>query len=235
VEHGAAALDPEVLDTETATLLVERFARIERLAPAGKALAARRVANSGAWRKEGDRSAAHWGARTTKTSVGQAVGVLETASQVAQLSSTDEAFRAGKLTQAQAQEISSAASSDPDAEKELLESAEQDSVSGLKERCARVRAAAIGSEAEHYESIRKRRRFAQLDRPDGALRLDALLTPESGGMLLAALKPLTEKIFKEAKKQGRNEPVEAFAADALLTLVEHGNGDGRPLPPAPRR
>ena len=159
MEHGVAALDPEVLDTETATLLVERFARIERLAPAGKALAARRVANSGAWRKEGDRSAAHWGARTTKTSVGQAVGVLETASQVAQLSSTDEAFRAGKLTQAQAQEISSAASSDPDAEKELLESAEQDSVSGLKERCARVRAAALGSEAEHYESIRKRRRL----------------------------------------------------------------------------
>jgi len=37
---------------------------------------------------------------------------------------------------------------------------------------------------------------------------------------------LTEKIFKEAKKQGRNEPVEAFAADALLSLVEHGNGDG---------
>ena len=37
---------------------------------------------------------------------------------------------------------------------------------------------------------------------------------------------MTEKIFKEAKKQGRNEPVEAFAADALLSLVEHGNGDG---------
>ncbi|MBA2274827.1 MAG: hypothetical protein H0W21_13150 [Actinobacteria bacterium] len=66
MEHGVAALDPEVLDTETATQLVERFARIERLGAAGKAMAAGRVADSGAWRKEGDRSAAHWVARITR-------------------------------------------------------------------------------------------------------------------------------------------------------------------------
>ncbi|HZJ50722.1 MAG TPA: hypothetical protein VFF07_07670, partial [Actinomycetota bacterium] len=54
---------------------------------------------------------------------------------MAQLSSTDEAFRAGRLTQAQAQEITSAASSDPTAEKELLEAADKQSVSGL-EHCA---------------------------------------------------------------------------------------------------
>jgi len=234
IAKGVDALEPEVLDSETATQLVERFDRIERMAAAGKALCAGRVAHSGAWRKHGDRSAAHWVARTTKSSVGQAVGMLETACQVAQLSSTAEAFRAGKLTQSQAQEITSAASSDPSAEKELLESAENDSVSGLKERCARVRAAALGSEAERHESIRRRRRLRKWRDPDGAFRLEALLTPESGGMLLAALKPLTEQIVKEAKNQGRNEPLEAYAADALVTLAVHGNCDGQSSSSGPK-
>ncbi|HZJ49965.1 MAG TPA: DUF222 domain-containing protein [Actinomycetota bacterium] len=225
IATGVDAFEPEVLDSETAAKLVERFAHIERTAAAGKTLCAGRVADSGAWRKEGDRSAAHWVARTTKTSVGQAVGMLETASQMADLSSTDEAFRAGRLTQAQAQEITSAASSDPSAEQELLESADKESVSGLKEHCARVRAASLGSEAERHESIRRRRRLRHWRDHDGAFRLDALLTPESGGMLLAALKPLTESISKEAKKQGRNEPSVAYAADALVTLAEHGNCD----------
>jgi len=236
IEKTVAALDPEVLDTDTARELVERFARIERLGAAGKAMAAGRVADSGAWRKAGDRSAAHWVARTTKSSVGQAVAMLETASQVTELSSTDEAFRAGRLTQAQAQaqEITSAASSDPAAEKELLESAEQDSVSGLRERCARVRAAALGSEAERHESIRKRRRLRNWTDPDGAFRLDALLTPESGGMLLGALKPLTEKISKKTKEQGRNEPSEAYAADALVRLAEDGHCVDRKPSSGPR-
>jgi len=234
IEKGVAALDPEILDTDTAKQLVERFAHIERMSAAGKAMAAGRVADSGAWRKEGDRSAAQWVARTTKTSVGQAVGMLQTASQVAELASTDEAFRAGKLTQAQAQEITLAASSDPSAEQELLESAKKESVSGLKEHCARVRAAALGSEAERHESIHRRRRLRNWTDHDGAFRLDALLTPESGGMLLAALKPLTESISKEAKKQGRNESQEAYAADALVTLAEHGNCDDQKSSSGPK-
>ncbi|HZJ52223.1 MAG TPA: hypothetical protein VFF07_15610, partial [Actinomycetota bacterium] len=70
IEKVVAGLQPEVLDSETAAKLVERFAHIERTAAAGKTLCAGRVADSGAWRKEGDRSAAQWVARTTKTSVG---------------------------------------------------------------------------------------------------------------------------------------------------------------------
>ncbi|MBA2274826.1 MAG: HNH endonuclease [Actinobacteria bacterium] len=53
-------------------------------------------------------------------------------------------------------------------------------------------------------------------------------------MLLVALKPLTEKIFKEAKEQGRNEPSEAYAADALVRLAEDGHRDDRKPSSGPR-
>ncbi|HZJ50721.1 MAG TPA: hypothetical protein VFF07_07665 [Actinomycetota bacterium] len=66
-----------MLESEAAASLMDRFAHIERTAAAGRTLCAGRVADSGAWRKDGDRSAAQWVARTTKTSVGQAVGMLE--------------------------------------------------------------------------------------------------------------------------------------------------------------
>jgi len=87
IATGVDALQPEVLDSDTAARLVERFAPIERIAAAGKTLCAGRVANSGAGRKEGDRSAAQGVARTTKTSVGQAVGMLEGSGVVAVWSS----------------------------------------------------------------------------------------------------------------------------------------------------
>lgn len=95
-------LDPEGVGGAEAVRLVERFAAVERLAAAGKALAARRVVSSGAWRGEGDRSAGHWMARTTGVSLGQAAAVVETAERLAGLSATDQAVRAGQLSAVQA-------------------------------------------------------------------------------------------------------------------------------------
>ena len=54
-----AGLEPDTLPAEAAAGLVDRFATIEKLAGAGKALAARRVADSNLWRGAGERSAAH--------------------------------------------------------------------------------------------------------------------------------------------------------------------------------
>ena len=70
LRQAVAELEPEVLAGEAAVSLVERFSSIERLGAAGKALAARRVAQSGVWRSTGERSPAHWMARETGSSVG---------------------------------------------------------------------------------------------------------------------------------------------------------------------
>ena len=58
-----AGLEPETLSADAAVGLVDTFATIEKLGAAGKALAARRVADSNLWRGAGERSAAHWLAR----------------------------------------------------------------------------------------------------------------------------------------------------------------------------
>ncbi|HVM34726.1 MAG TPA: DUF222 domain-containing protein [Actinomycetota bacterium] len=221
LKGAVAALDPEVLDAGSAKELVAEFADIERVAAAGKALAARRVASSGAWRQDGDRSPAHWMARTTKTPVGAAAGLLETAARVKELPRTEQALRAGRLNEIQAKEVASAAAADPAAEDELLKAAETESAAGLKECCARVRAAALSDEVARYENVRNRRRLRHWSDPDGAFRLDALLTPDAGAAVLAALGPHRDEIAAAARKQGRRDPDEAYLADALVAVAEH--------------
>ncbi|MBA3350673.1 MAG: DUF222 domain-containing protein, partial [Actinobacteria bacterium] len=177
LKEVVASLEPETLEGASATQLVEEFASIERLAAAGKALCAKRVADSGAWRHDGDRSAARWMARTTGTSVGSALGVLETAERVADLPATETALCSGELSELQAKEIVSAAAASPGSERELLTIATTNSVSELKERCATVKAAARSDELDRYEAIRARRRLRHFRDPDGAFHLDAVLTP----------------------------------------------------------
>jgi len=218
---AVGGLDPEVLEGASAIKLVEAFAEAERLGAAGKALAARRVADSGAWRTSGEKSAAHWMAAATKTSVGAAVTTLETAGRLSELPRTEAAVRAGRLSEAQAKEVASAGAACPSSEGELLDTAATESVAGLRERCAQIRAAALSDERERYHRIHARRRLRHWSDPDGAFRLDALLTPDGGAAVLAALEPVTEAIFKEARQAGRREPYEAYKADALVAVAAH--------------
>src|SRR5438874_8114157 len=102
-----AALEPETLPAEAAAGLVDSFATIEKLGAAGKALAARRVADSNLWRGAGERSAAHWLARRAGSSVGAAMATLETAARLPELPGVDRAVRAGELSAVQANEIAS--------------------------------------------------------------------------------------------------------------------------------
>lgn len=229
LKEAVARLDPEVLEGAGALRLVEKFAEAERVAAAGKALAAKRVADSGAWRRSGAKSAAHWMANKTGTSVGAALGTLETAARLPELPKTEKALRAGKLSEAQAKEIASAAAACPSSEGQLLAVAKKEGMATLKERCARVKAAAFPDESERYARIHRRRRLRHWSDPDGAFRLEALLTPDCGATVLAALEPYRERIFSDARKQGRKEPYEAYLADALVELAadrraRDGNG-----------
>jgi hypothetical protein len=71
------ALDPGALDGTRALRLMDEFVAMERLVEAGKVLLTRRISETGAWRREGDRSPAHFVARKTGTSVSQAVGAVQ--------------------------------------------------------------------------------------------------------------------------------------------------------------
>ncbi|MGH9036678.1 MAG: DUF222 domain-containing protein, partial [Acidimicrobiia bacterium] len=96
-----AELRPECLGGADAGRLVDLLARAESMCAAGKALVARRVEETNAWRREGFKSAAHWVAAHTGESVGQAVNTLETARRLEDLPATTEAFRAGTLSETQ--------------------------------------------------------------------------------------------------------------------------------------
>jgi hypothetical protein len=221
LQEAVDGLDPDVLEAKSAARLTEAFARLERLSSAGKALAARRMADSGVWRKDGERSPAHWLAKRAGTSVGQAVATIETAQRLAELPQAEQAVRKGRLSETQSREIASAAAASPSAEKELLEVAQTEGVGTLRQHCARVKAAATPDETQRYEKIFKSRYLRHWSEAEGAFRLDARLTPDTGALVVAALEPFKERVFKQARKQGRRESYDAYAVDALVEMAKH--------------
>ena len=118
-------LDPETLSGTDADRLLAAYAEIERLAAAGRLLAARRVESSNVWRRSGHRSAAAHVAEATGTGIGPAITALETARHLGSLPATDKAVRQGRLSETQVTQIAGAAILQPDAELALVEAAGQ--------------------------------------------------------------------------------------------------------------
>ncbi|MGI9032460.1 MAG: DUF222 domain-containing protein [Acidimicrobiales bacterium] len=132
LRRALGALEPRTFGGDDAARLLRLFAEAERLAGAGKALMARRVEETNTWRRDGHRSAASWLAAATGSSVGVAVGTLETARRLEDLPAVAEAHRAGQLSQIQAREITGAADADPTAEADLLSAAKREPVAALR-------------------------------------------------------------------------------------------------------
>jgi len=233
LKAGLKLLDPAALDGLGAMAMVEDSSEVENLAEAWTALVAARVQESGAWRNSGERTAAHWMANKTGTSVGSALGTLGAAAKLPELDATAAAIRDGKLSQEQTKEIVAAAAMNAAAEKQLLAIAVTEDLATLKDACARVKAAAVTDENERYVRIHQKRRIRHWSDSEGAFRLDALLTPDAGAKLLAALAPFRERIFKEAVKQKRKEPLEAYLADALIEMADQSRSGGEQLPKGP--
>jgi len=226
LREALAGLEQSAVTGVEAARLVERFTEVERIAAAGRTLAARRVAETKVWQKEGHRSAAQWVAAKTGTSLGQAIGVLDTARQLEELPAVREAFCSGRLSEVQAREVSGAAFADPRAERALLQAAGSQTVGALREECRRVRAAAVPDELARYEKIHRGRYLRHWSDVDGAVRLDARLTPDAGAAVVAAVDAIRDRIFTQARRAGRREASEAYAADAIVELARD-SGEGR--------
>jgi hypothetical protein len=135
-------LEPDLVPLPEAPAMWQAFDVVERLAASAKTLLATRVDESGAWQRAGDRSAPEYLARKSGSSLGAARSSLETSKRVRNLPDTRSAMRRGELSRSQADEIAGAATAKPDAERSLLSTAAGSSLSELRERCARTRAAA---------------------------------------------------------------------------------------------
>ena len=222
LETTARTLEPACLDGRDAAALVELAARGKRVCGAIEALAARRVSDSRVWREGGHRSAGHWLAEKTGVTVGPATRALETARAIEDLPETDAAFRAGRLSETQAAEITSAAGADPTAEGDLLATATATSVKGLRDRCRQVRAGAQEDDAAWARQLHVTRRAHEWTTPEGAYELRARMAPDQGARFSSAWNAHIDRIFTDARRAGRREPRAAYATDALVALATEG-------------
>jgi Domain of unknown function (DUF222)/HNH endonuclease len=227
LKETARALDPVCIDGGDAAALFDLVSEGERVCAAMKGLMARRVDETGVWRKGGHRSAAHWVAESTGATVGAAARTLEIARALDALPDTDAAFRAGELSEVQAAEITSTASADPGAEAALLETAGSTSMKGLRDRCREVRAGAEADDKAWARRLHETRRAHDWTDPDGSYRLEARLAPDAGARFSSAWKAHIDRIFCDARRAGRCEPRAAYAADALVALA--GEGPCKPV------
>jgi hypothetical protein len=161
-------------------------------------------------------------ADATGETVGAAARALETARALDDLPETDAAFRAGKLSETQAAEITATAVDDPASEGELVETAGSTSVKGLRDRCRHVRAGAEADDRVWARRLHERRRAHKWTEPYGAYCVSARMAPDAGARFDAAWEAHTDRIFRGARRAGCHEPRAAYSADALVALATDG-------------
>ncbi|MGD0394597.1 MAG: HNH endonuclease signature motif containing protein [Acidimicrobiales bacterium] len=216
-----AHFEPAQYSVSDAASLVTLLERGKRLCAAGETLSASRAAEGNAHHLSGHRTPDEWLSAITGSSRGEAVGILKVGEALCSQPEVEEALRGGKLTSSQATLVTDAVKVNPNCGQDLVKRAEQDSLSQLKERCLRAKAEGRSADdaARHRKALHDNRRCRTFTDAEGAFRLEAHLTPEAGATVLAALDSRADRYFKEARRSGTFEAVDAYRADALCALV----------------
>jgi hypothetical protein len=233
VRELVGRLEPDRVPLPEAPAMWQAFEAVERLAASAKTLLAIRVDESGVWQRTGYRSAPEYLARRSGTSLGAARSSLETSKRVRDLPHTRAAMRRGELSRSQADEISGAAAAKPNAERSLLTTVAGSSLSELRERCARTRAAADPDRDATDRRIHTERRLRRWTDAEGAWNLSARGTADAGSRLNAVLNPIIDELFNAARRGGRRDAREAYAFDAFVELAHRHLGrrdDGAATP-----
>lgn len=225
----ATGFDAGRLSPHDAARVVEDATAIENMAASVKALAAARLAETEVWKRDGDRTAAHHLARTTGVSVGRAQETLLTAQRLEDLPATTAAALSGTLSAAQIALIADAAGADPAGEQRLLERSRTVSLAELRDECARVKAGACDLEARRRR-IHERRCLRTWCDGEGGANLHLRDNPEVVAEIMTTLEPIRNELFNAARSEGRREPLEAYAADAMLELVRRVDAAGGAKP-----
>jgi hypothetical protein len=142
-----------------------------------------------------------------------------------------QAVRSGELSRQQAGLVAGAVANNPASAPQLLELARGASMRELADESLRARSASPGGEARR-QALHASRLLRYYTGTDGAFNLHARGTPEQGALVMAALRPLADKIFQAARKQGRRDRPEAYTWDALVELATSGGGGGHGTPRA---
>jgi len=210
----AHELDLSDATGEEAARVVEEYAEIERLAAVAKVRAARRVAETEAYKRSGDKDAAGWFARRTGSSKRDAERSLAAAKAMDGLDATRAAAERGELSEQQLREITDAATANPAAEQDLLDAARTESFAGLKDRALKAKASA-GDRRTRHERIRLSRFVRHGVDAEGAFWMSVRNTADVGARMMAVLRRHEDEVFERNRGRGVREKREAYAADAL--------------------
>jgi hypothetical protein len=198
---------------------------------AAKTLLARRVDESKAWKRAGHRSAAECMAARSGSSVGAARVHLAVSNKLGSLPATEWALRRGELSAEQAAAVVDAATADPRAEAKLLALARRASLKELRDEALRTKASADPDPDATHRRIHAQRRLRTWTDGEGGWNLAARGTVAAGSIIEAALKPLIDEIFTQARAEGRREERHALPSMPSCDSPPRTN----PGPSGPRR
>jgi len=218
-------LEPGLLSMSDASAWLADVTRMRsQLASAELALTAR-VAEGREWAREGDRSPAHFLARTAGVSLGEASSKLNAAQRLRDVPIATQALARGDVSETQFRHIADAARVAPAAERDLVELAQRETVTGLRRECARAKAAGLNAQQIHDGAHATRRLRHRCD-DDCAFVLEVRTTAAAGAEVVAAVQHFQQEIFRTARRDGRREAFEAYAADALVALARAAMSGG---------
>ncbi len=234
----ARRFDAALLSSGDASAVAAEAASIEHIAATLKSLAAARAAQGPEWRRAGYRSPTEALARQAGMSMGAARDALETGRRLEAHPVLDRAARSGGLSAAQSSLIADAVDCEAGCAPRLIDMAGRCSLAELRDEVGRVKAAATADPEARRREIRARRGLRAWSDTEGVWHLQGRGNPEDGAQIMAAVGPLADARFAEARAQGRREPPEAYAFDALVDLAvdatsphdapapRHGGGAG---------
>ena len=203
--------------------------RIERTGRTVKSMAAAKVAESTVWRGEGDRTAEDWLARTTGTTRADAAKELQCGRDLQVVPEVAKAATAGELSVKQAEAIAGAAAIDPTAASRLLRSAKGKGLRELQDECRATRTNADPDPEGTRARIHAKRSYRSWTDADGTGHLHLSGPSDVIARMDNAVRHRCERIFRDARRDGRREPTDAYAFDAACELFTNGD-DSKPVP-----
>ena len=116
---------------------------------------------------------------------------------------------------------------------ELLEGAAEKSLSDVREECLRTKAKSKPD--DRHKRIHAERRLTQHKDSEGAWKAFLRGPIEAQAEFKAAHEPILDELFKQARADGKHEPREAYAFDALIEMARRAMGKTTRPTPSPAR
>jgi HNH endonuclease len=204
-EKANADLEPDLMTADDARELMAGYAKLKKLAAFGETVLARKLDD------------AEELARVTGTSVPKARATVETAKALKEASIVQDAFAGGDISLDQATEIAKAEVAQPGSAKELLKTAQSGSFQVLRDKARNV-----VLEAGQKRGLARRQREARSTRTYsddlGMINLHLRLEPHVGTPIVKRAEAEATRLYKAAKKDGKQEPFERHLADAYAKI-----------------